>query len=63
LLPQKSFEKITKIIHNGFDILPGYEHAIALDPRTVIRELATTLATIRATALIPAFTVLISTFN
>jgi len=46
LLRRECFEEIAEIIRNGFGILPDCEHAIELDPRTITRELATTLTEI-----------------
>jgi len=40
LLPRECFKEVANIIHISFEILPGCEHAIELDPRTVTHELA-----------------------
>ena len=47
LLPRECLKEIAEVIRSSFEILPGCEHAIELDPRTVTRELAETLAKIR----------------
>ena len=46
LLPRECLKEIAEVIRTGFEILPGCEQAIELDPRTVTRELAETLAKI-----------------
>ncbi len=44
LLPAAAFEAIAAALAGGFAILPGAEHAIELDPRSVTPALARTLA-------------------
>ncbi|PTW62092.1 oxygen-independent coproporphyrinogen-3 oxidase [Breoghania corrubedonensis] len=44
LMPRTSFLRIVETVSQGFEIAPDCEHAIELDPRTVTRALADTLA-------------------
>lgn len=44
LLPRDSFLAVVAALRTRFDLVPGHEHAIELDPRTVTAALADTLA-------------------
>ncbi|WP_040485168.1 oxygen-independent coproporphyrinogen III oxidase [Lutibaculum baratangense] len=49
ILPRQAFLDLAARLAEAFDLQPGAEHAIELDPRTVTRELARTLSEIGVT--------------
>ena len=54
MLSSGDFARLTQALHRAFEIAQDSEIAIEIDPRTLTRELVTTLAELRSARAVPA---------